>query len=207
VIGRLHLVTDTRFGRDPMAVLPAALEAGVDVVQVRLKALTDREVHAMTIEVVTMCSAYGSLCIVDDRLDVALTAGAAGVHLGADDLPVDAARALAGPDFILGATVRDPAGAIAAVAAGASYLGVGPAFATATKAGLPSPIGPAGVGAVCAVATVPVIAIGGVRADRVPALVDAGVHGVAVVDAVYGAGDPALAVRELRVALGAPAVP
>jgi thiamine-phosphate pyrophosphorylase len=137
---------------------------------------------------------------------VALTAGAGGVHLGADDLPVEAARAVAGSEFVIGATVRDPAGAIAAIAAGASYLGVGPSFATTTKAGLPSPIGPAGVGAVCAVATVPVIAIGGVRADRVPALIEAGVHGVAVVDAVYGADDPVSAVREMRVALAAPAV-
>jgi len=206
VLGRLHRITDTRFGRDPVAVLPAGLSAGVDVVQVRLKDLGDREVHAVTLEVVAMCAEYGALCVVDDRLDVALTAGAAGVHLGAEDLPVDAARALAGPGFIIGATVRDPAGAIAAMAAGGSYLGVGPSFATATKAGLPSPIGPVGVGAVCAVATVPVIAIGGVRADRVAALVEAGVHGVAVVDAVYGAGDPTSAVRKLRVALGTPAV-
>lgn len=138
----------------------------------------------MTLQVVAMCAEYGAPCVVDDRLDVALTGGAGGVHLGAQDPSVDAPRALAGPGFIRGATVRDPAGAIAAMAAGASYLGVGPAFATATKVGLPSPIGPVTVAAV----------------------VEGGVHGLALVDAVHGADDPASAVRELRIELGAPAL-
>jgi thiamine-phosphate pyrophosphorylase len=203
LLGRLHLITDTRFGRDPLAVLPAALDAGVDVVQVRAKELSDVVVHAMTERVVTLCAAFGAMCIVDDRLDVALTAGAAGTHLGADDLPVAAARSLVGPGFVIGATVRDPSAAVAAVGAGASYLGVGPSFATSTKAGLPAPIGVAGVAAVCAVVSVPVIAIGGVRSDRVGMLLEAGVHGVAVVDAVYGAADPVAAVRGLRAALAA----
>lgn len=204
VVGRLHLITDTRFGRDPLAVLPAALAAGVDVVQVRAKDSGDRDVHAMAVKVVALCAKSGAICIVDDRVDVALAAGAAGVHLGATDLPVAAARIVVGPHFIIGATVRDPAGAMAAAAAGASYLGVGPSFATTTKAGLPAPIGPGGVEAVCAVSALPVIAIGGIRADRVASLVAAGAHGVAVVDAVYGADDPAAAVGELVAALGAP---
>ena len=201
--GRLHLITDTRAGRDPLAGVAAALDAGVDVVQVRMKDATDRQVHAVTRQVVSMCDAHGATCIVDDRLDVALAAGAAGVHLGDDDLPVADARKVAGPGFVIGATVRDPGAAVRAVEAGASYLGVGPAFVTSTKVGLPAPIGPAGIAAVCAVATVPVIAIGGVRPDRVAALIDAGAHGVAVVDAVHAAPDPAAAVRELRAALGA----
>lgn len=203
MVGRLHLITDTRFGRQPLAVLPAALAAGVDVVQVRVKEAGDREVYDLTEQAVALCAEYGAACLVDDRLDVALAAGAAGVHLGADDLPVAAARAVAGRDFVIGATARDPAAAAEAVAAGATYLGVGPSFATATKAGLPPPIGVEGVAAVCASVSVPVIAIGGVRADRVSALLAAGAHGVAVVDAVYGAADPARAVRELRAALEA----
>ncbi|MCU4183509.1 thiamine phosphate synthase [Acidiferrimicrobium sp. IK] len=199
--GRLHLITDTRSGLDPLAALPAALAAGVDVVQVRMKEATDREVHAATRRVVAMCDAHGATCIVDDRLDVALAAGAAGVHLGAEDLPVADARRVAGAGFVIGATVRDPDAALRAVDDGASYLGVGPAFATSTKAGLPAPLGPAGIAAVCAVAGVPVIAIGGVRAGRVAALMEAGAGGVAVVDAVYGAPDPSDAVRALRAAL------
>jgi len=87
------------------------------------------------------------------------------------------------------------------VVAGADYLGVGPAFVTATKSGLPDPIGPAGVGAVARAVPVPVIAIGGVTADRVPALLAEGAYGVAVVGAVVDAADPAAATRSLLEAL------
>ncbi len=201
MLGRCHLITDTRPGRDLLGVLPAALDAGVDVVQVRVKEAGDREVLALVETVLGLCAPYRASCIVDDRLDVALAAGADGVHLGADDLPVAAARRIAGPELLIGATARDPASGMAAVAAGASYLGVGPAFATATKQGLPGPIGPAGVAAVAAAVTVPVIAIGGVTAEAVGELLEAGAHGVAVVDAVYGATDPGEAVDKLVRAL------
>jgi thiamine-phosphate pyrophosphorylase len=105
--------------------------------------------------------------------------------VGADDLPVAAARRLLGPAAVLGATCRDAAGARAAVTDGASYLGVGPAYRTSTKDGLPDPLGPDGVAAVArAVPGVPVIAIGGITPGRVPR----GVHGVAVAGAI--ARDP-----------------
>src|SRR5215468_9907151 len=146
-LGRLHLVTDAR--RDPVPVVRAALSAGVPVVQVRVGgAVTDRDAYELARTVVALCREAGARCVVNDRVDVALAVGADGVHVGADDLPVGAARRILGPDAILGATARDPAGARAAVAAGATYLGVGPAFATRTKDGLPDPIGVSGVGAV-----------------------------------------------------------
>jgi thiamine-phosphate pyrophosphorylase len=107
-----------------------------------------------------------------------------------------------GPGAVLGVSCRDPVAAKAAVAAGASYLGVGPAYRTATKAGLPEPIAPEGVAAVvAAVPETPVIAIGGVTADRVGELRAAGAYGVAVVGAVSDAADPAAATRELLRAL------
>lgn len=201
MLGRLHLITDTRFGRDPLALLPAALEAGVDVVQVRVKEIGDREALAVVDAALTVCNRYGAACIVDDRLDVALAAGAHGVHLGADDLPVARARAVAGPALLIGATVRDASSARRAVAEGASYLGTGPAYPTGTKQGLPSPIGVGGVKAVCAAAVVPVIAIGGVTPERIGPLLAAGVHGVAVVGAVSEAVDPGTAARRLVSAL------
>ncbi len=201
LLGRCHLITDSRDGRDPLAVLPAALDAGVDVIQVRLKGRGDREVLAVVEAALAACRAYGATCIVDDRLDVALAAGADGVHLGDEDLPVAAARAVAGPAFLIGATVRNPGAARAAVEAGASYLGTGPAYATASKAGLPDPIGPSGVAAVCAAVDVPVVAIGGVTAERVADLVAAGAHGVAVVGAISDAPDPGAAARRLVASL------
>ncbi|MHB1535267.1 MAG: thiamine phosphate synthase, partial [Acidimicrobiales bacterium] len=148
MIGRLHLITDTRCGRDPRALVPVALDAGAEVVQVRAKGWPDRELYALAEQVARWCAAYGATCIVNDRVDVALAAGASGVHLGAEDLPVALARRLLGPDAAVGSTARDAGAARAAVAAGASYLGVGPCYATATKAGLPDPIGPAGLAAV-----------------------------------------------------------
>ncbi|WP_432977273.1 thiamine phosphate synthase [Dactylosporangium sp. CA-233914] len=196
-LGRLHLVTDTRPGRDALGVVAAALRAGFDVVQVRPEdAVTDREAYELTVRVLAMCRELGRTCLVNDRLHIALAAGADGGHVGADDLPVAAARRILGPDAILGATARDPDAARRAVADGASYLGVGPAFATTTKSGLPDAIGPAGVRAVAEAVDVPVVAIGGVSAARASELYAAGAHAVAVVGALSGAADPYAAAKE-----------
>lgn len=201
-LGRLHVITDTRPGRDPLTVVRAALSAGAPVVQVRVPdTATDREAYELAVRVVALCTEYRAMCLVNDRLHVALAAGAAGGHVGAADLPVEAARRVLGPSGVLGATARDPAAALAAVAAGTSYLGVGPAYATATKDGLPAPIGAAGVAAVAAVVDVPVIAIGGVTVAQVPELLSAGAYGVAVVSALSAAADPAQTTAELLRAL------
>jgi thiamine-phosphate pyrophosphorylase len=201
--GRLHVLTDTRDGRDAVAVVRAALSAGAPVVQVRSKDGTDRELHDLADRVARLCEQAGALCVVDDRPDVALAVGAGGTHLGAHDLPMAAARRVVGPAHVLGGTAREPVLARQLVAQGATYLGVGPTTTTATKAGLPPPLGPAGVGAVAAAVDVPVIAIGGITVELVPALLAAGAHGVAVVSAISDAADPAAATRALLAALGA----
>lgn len=203
-LGRLHLITDTRPGRDPLAVLRAALPvARADlVVQVRVTdEAGDREAYELARQVVALCRPYGATCLVNDRLHVALAVGAAGGHVGADDLPVAEARRVLGAGAVLGATAREPVAAAEAVAAGASYLGVGPCHATTTKSGLPDPIGPEGVRAVAGAVEVPVIAIGGVTAASVPALRAAGAYGVAVVGALSQAADPAAAAAALIRAL------
>ncbi|RZU78204.1 thiamine-phosphate diphosphorylase [Micromonospora kangleipakensis] len=203
-LGRLHLITDTRPGRDPLAVLRAALPVARAelVVQVRVEDdATDRQAYELARRVVALCRRYGATCLVNDRLHVALAVDAAGGHVGAEDLPVRAARRVLGSAAVLGATAREPGSAAEAVAAGASYLGVGPCHPTGTKTGLPAPIGPAGVRAVAEAVDVPVIAIGGVTAASVPALRAAGAYGVAVVGALSGAADPARATAELLGAL------
>jgi thiamine-phosphate pyrophosphorylase len=189
----LHVLTDTRPGRDAIATVHAALSVGAPVVQVRVEdTVTDREAYDLAVRVAALCGRYGATCLVNDRLHIALAVGAGGGHVGAADLPVAAARRLLGPAAVLGVSSRRPDTARAAVAQGASYLGVGPAFATTTKADLPDPIGPAGVAAVvAAVPGTPVIAIGGVTPRRVPALMAAGAYGVAVVSALSTAADPA----------------
>lgn len=203
-VPRLHVLTDDRPDADLLGLVDAVLAAGAPCVQVRSKRRTDRELVAVATEVALRCHAAGAWCVVNDRVDVALAAGADAVHLGADDLPVAVAGDLAGGRLAIGATVRDPDAARAAVAAGATYLGVGPTHATSTKAGLPAPLGPAGVGAVAAAVDVPVVAIAGITVERVGEVVAAGAHGVAVVGAVTASPDPAAAVRALLAALGDP---
>jgi thiamine-phosphate pyrophosphorylase len=214
-LGRLHVIVDA----EDVAV--AALAGGAPTIQVRLKAGTDRSRLALVERIVGRCADAGAQCIVNDRLDFALAAGATGVHVGADDLPVATVRRLAdasrvapaaaglrpassgaatGP-LLIGGTARDPATARRLVDEGASYLGVGPVFATSSKDGLPDPIGLGMLAAVVAAVDVPVIAIAGITAERVPAVLDTGAWGVAVIGAVAAAADPAAATAELVAAL------
>lgn len=203
VIGRLQVLTDLDAPGDALAVVDAALAAGAPVIQVRAKALTDRDLFALAEAVVARCRVAGATSLIDDRVDIALAAGADGVHLGDEDLPVDVARRLLGPGAVIGATARDIPAGQARVAEGADYLGVGPTYATSTKAGLPDPVGPVAVGAVAAAVTVPVIAIAGITLERVPELLTAGVHGIAVVGAVARAADPGRATAALLAAIEA----
>lgn len=195
-VAGLHVLTDARDGRDALGVVEAAA-AHAAVVQVRLKGCSDRVLYETAARVAQICRDRGTTCIVDDRVDIALAVGADGTHLGAEDLPVEAVRAVAGPDHLLGGTARSAAAARELVAAGADYVGVGPTYPTRTKSGLPDALGPTGVAAVVAAVDVPVVAIGGITADRVPELVAAGVEAVAVVTAVSDAPDPGAAARRL----------
>lgn len=201
LLGRLHVLTDARDGRDAMGVAARAIEAGAPVMQLRVKGCTDRELYDLGTRLMAICTRYGTTCIVNDRVDIALAIGAHGTHLGADDLSVTAVRRVAGPGHLIGGTSREPGHAATLVAEGADYLGVGPAYPTSTKDGLPAPLGPERIGAVARAVPVPVIAIGGVTADRIPQLIEAGAYGVAVVGAVSDATDQARATRVLLAAL------
>ena len=106
-IGRLHLITDTRPGRDSLCVVAAALAAGADTIQVRVPdSATDRDAYDLAVHVRRLCRNAGATCLVNDRLHIALAVGADGGHVGADDLPVLAARRVLGPHAVLGATAR-----------------------------------------------------------------------------------------------------
>ncbi|MFC7248177.1 thiamine phosphate synthase [Catellatospora aurea] len=204
-LGRLHLITDSRPGRDPVALVRAALAVATPDLVVQFRPAddwTDRLAYELANQIVALCRPVGVPVLVNDRLHVALATGAAGGHVGADDLPVPAARRLLGPAAVLGATSRLPATALRAVGDGADYLGVGPCYATSTKDGLPVSIGAEGLRAVARqVAGTPIIAIGGITAARVPELLAAGAHGVAVIGAVSDAADPSRAVADLLAAV------
>ncbi|KLO64265.1 hypothetical protein AA983_05120 [Dermacoccus sp. PE3] len=211
---RLYLVTDTHLCGGPRGVVETALAAakhGADIVQLRDHDATTRELAALAAELVEALEPTGVPLVIDDRLDVALAAGAAGVHLGQSDLDPVAARriaeALGRHDFHIGWSVSraDEIRAADAMPPGTlDLLGIGPYRATPTKPNAPEPLGADGVGALVSVARaggVPAVVIGGVKQADVGGLVREGVRGVAVVSAICGQPDPASATRDLRAAL------
>lgn len=183
---------------DDLALLPELARAGVDGFQVRAKQVPDRELLALTQLVVGAVRPYGAVVVVDDRVDVAVAAGADGVHLGADDLPVAYARRIA-PDLVVGATCRSREDVERAEHDGASYAGFGPVWATRSKTGLPDPLGPDALARAAGV--LPVVAIGGVDATRARVAVEAGAHGVAVIGGIWGGRDPVSSAKELVAAV------
>lgn len=136
--------------------------------------------------------------LVNDRVDVALLAGAAGAHLGQDDVPLDVVRPHVPPGFLLGVSVGSPAEAERARAWPADYWSIGPCFATTNKSDAGVPLGPGGFAALARLTPrAPVIGIGGIRAETARSIVDAGAVGVAVIHAVLQAPDPAVAAGSL----------
>lgn len=183
---------------DDLGLLPALASRGVGGFQVRDKTGGDRARLALVRAVQVAVAPHGATVVVDDRLDLALVAGAHGVHLGADDLPVADARRLAdhlGARFLVGATCRDAEQVRAAAAAGADYAGFGPIARSSSKPGLPAPLGASALAA--AVGTLPVLGIGGVDAALAQEVRTAGAHGVAVIGALWRARDPLRAAEEL----------
>jgi thiamine-phosphate pyrophosphorylase len=184
--------------RDDLSLLPSLAAAGVDGFQVRAKDLGGRDLMALTDRVIAAVRPEGAAVLVNDRLDVALAAGADGVHLGQSDLTVSAARRIA-HELLLGSTCRTRADVEAAAREGADYAGFGPVFASGSKSGLPAPLGPGAVAAAAGI--LPLVAIGGIDARSARKLVDAGAHAVAVIGAIWRHPDPVLAAKELVAAL------
>jgi thiamine-phosphate pyrophosphorylase len=191
---RLYLVCDAR----PDEFLQAALRGGVDIVQLRMKEAAEDEVMSAGLRYRELCSEQGALFILNDRPDLAARMDADGVHVGQDDASVTSARALVGPDRLVGLSTHTPAQV--REAAGVDYIGVGPVHATPTKPGRPA-VGLELVRHAAEHATVPFFAIGGISALNVAAVVGAGAVRIAVVRALTEAEDPERAARTLRRAL------
>ncbi|MDQ6838276.1 MAG: thiamine phosphate synthase [Actinomycetota bacterium] len=204
---RLYLVTDAALAapRGLADTVRAAVKGGsgggATVVQLRDTTASGRQLYLAAVELLEVLAPTGVALIVDDRLDVALAAGAHGTHLGQSDLPADRARAIAGPDHLLGLSAANPDEM--AVLDGwpdgtVDYLGVGPVRATSTKADAGAPIGLDGLRATCHRTSLPCVAIGGMDASNARAAMSAGAAGVAVVSAICGSADPAQAAADLR---------
>ena len=194
------LFTRSACRRDPFETLRAALAAGAGPVQVREKGATDRDLLTHLKRVREITAAAGAPLIVNDRPDLAQLCGADGVHLGEDDLPIDAARGLLGERALIGGTSHSPDEAAAALAAGADHLGVGPCFPSGTKA-FDTLAGTDYLRWAAANLAVPWFAIGGIDRGTLPAAVDAGAERIAVCGAICGADDPGAATGELLSAL------
>jgi thiamine-phosphate pyrophosphorylase len=182
----------------------AALRGGAEILQLRHKALTRGDLLGLARRLRALTRDAGALFVVNDHVDLALLSDADGVHLGADDLSLAAARHIAGDRLLIGASASTPDAAHAALRSGADYIGCGPAFATPLKPQKPV-IGPTGVAEVTSAVgpSVPVFAIGGIDASNLAQLTAAGVRRACVVRAVGDAPDPAAATRELRAMLEA----
>lgn len=198
-----YLVTqgDLSAGRTTKEVVSAAIDGGIDAVQLREKHLSARERYELGDELRRATREAGVDLLVNDRVDIAAAIDADGVHLGDDDLPIDAAREILDPDAVIGRSVSTVEGAKAAEANGADYLGVGAVFATTSKADVEegnNGIGLERVAGIAAAVDVPLVGIGGVTVENAASVVEAGAGGIAVISAITAAEDPARATRELR---------
>jgi thiamine-phosphate pyrophosphorylase len=176
-------------GNDPVAQAEAVVSGGARVVQVRMKAARPAEVLEISRRIVSL-AAGRALVLVNDRADLALLSDADGVHVGEEDLPVAEARRLLGPERLVGWTAKSVEEARQGIAAGADHVGFGPVFASRTKSMGPPPHGIAGLSQACRELPVPVVAISGIGRENVDEVARAGAACAAVIEALFGAGDP-----------------
>jgi thiamine-phosphate pyrophosphorylase len=193
---------DAGDGRTVVEVVRAALRGGATAIQLRHKTASAREAVQLARHLCTETRAAGALLFVNDRVDVAIAAGADGAHLGEDDLPIDAARRIAPPGFLLGASAATIDEVLAAAARGADYVGAGPVYGTASKADAGEAIEVERIAALVASSALPVLGIGGITAENAGAVIRAGAAGIAVIAAVMRAADPEAAARALLAATG-----
>ena len=194
----IYLVTDDGClqGRALLDCVREALEGGVTLVQYRAKTASSAEMYVEALQLKALCDSFNVPLIINDRLDIAMAVGAAGVHLGQDDLPCAAARKLLGDDYIIGVSAHNPAEAKAALQSGADYLGCGAVFGTATKADVKK-LGTDGLAAICRAKGLPVVGIGGVTADNYREVRAAGADGAAIVSGILAQPDICTTVRAI----------
>lgn len=194
----IYLVTDEGClqGRALLDCVREALEGGVTLVQYRAKTASSAEMYTEALQLKALCDSFNVPLIINDRLDIAMAVGAAGVHLGQDDLPCAAARRILGEEYLIGVSAHNPAEAKAALQSGADYLGCGAVFGTATKADVKK-LGTEGLTAICREKGLPVVGIGGVTADNYREVRVAGADGAAIVSGILAQPDIRTTVRAI----------
>jgi thiamine-phosphate pyrophosphorylase len=201
---RLYLCTDRALalGRPLAEAVEAALDGGVTLVQLREKDLSSRDFYEAARTMRELTGRRGAPLVINDRLDIALAVGAEGLHLGQSDLPLEAARRIAGDRLFIGVSAGTVEEALAAEAGGADYLGVGAVFPTGSKADAGEAIGLERLAAVCAAVRIPVVGIGGIGPGNAGGVIKAGAAGAAVISAILSQEDIKGAAENLLRALG-----
>ena len=166
------------------------------MIQLRDKTADSASLYAAACEIAEICRGK-ALFFVNDRLDIALAAGADGVHVGQSDLPAAVVRSLVPKDFLVGVSVGSVAEALAAEADGADYVAVSPVFSTASKHDAGDGHGLDTARAICDAVSVPVVGIGGLNKDNIPEVISAGIDGIAVISAVVSQEDISASAAEL----------
>jgi thiamine-phosphate pyrophosphorylase len=207
---KLYLITDRKLAgaRGLADTIETALQAAAEIesrppiaVQLREKDLDGRPLIQLATELGQICRRYKVPLLVNGRIDVALAAGADGVHLPADGIAADDARKLLGPSRLIGVSTHNAGEITRAEGLGADFAVFGPVFETISKGAYAAPAGPQGLASVCAAASIPVFALGGITPARMADLDDSGAAGVAVIGAIMGVKDPGQAMVELLKAL------
>ncbi len=196
----LYLVTDRGLsrGRSTLEVVKAAVEGGVSCVQLREKNCSTREFIREARILQEFLHPKNIPLIINDRVDVALTIGADGVHLGQKDMPMGDARKLLGDKLIIGISAETLDDAVTAESEGADYIGVSPVFSTTTKKDLAPPLGLKGIRDIRNKVKLPLVAIGGINPENATEVIQAGADGIAVVSAIVSAKCPTTAAKVLH---------
>lgn len=196
---RLYLVTDRKLclGRDLLQIVEQAVKGGAGIVQLREKDCCDRRFYRMAVEMKEMLAGYSVPLLINDRIDIALAAGADGIHLGQNDVHPEQARKIMGQKAIIGLSVESPADIKEAENYDLDYIAVSPVFTTPTKTDTVTEWGLEGLKEAKLISRHPVIAIGGINKDNAGAIIRAGADCIAVVSAVCSAPDPKQAAKKL----------
>ncbi|ADQ14166.1 thiamine phosphate synthase [Halanaerobium hydrogeniformans] len=198
----LYLITEENLsqGRTSLEVVKKAVAGGVDAVQLRDKSLSVRERYSLGLKLKEFTASRGVKLIINDRVDLAQALDADGVHLGQDDLPLKEARAILGPDKIIGITATELKAAQKAEKEGADYLGVGSVFKSNSKkvAAFKAGIGTAGINKLRKELSLPITAIGGIQTANAAEVIKAGADNIAVISALSQAEDIQKSAQEFR---------
>jgi len=196
----LYFIADAADNTDDL--VRAVLRGGASAVQLRVKDGTVKELYDAALKLRDIVRGAGALFIVNDSVEVAMAAGADGVHVGQGDMPAAAVRKVVGPDMIIGVSTHSVEEAVAAQEDGADYVGFGPVFPTTSKPDADTVKGPEAIKEIKAAVKIPVVAIGGIDTDNVRDVVSAGADAAAVFAAIAGADDPEGAAAAITKAFG-----